>query len=454
MVKQGSSVAFIPARYGSGDEFSIKGEFIGEKQNVKYRDISSNKDMGICFTIYENGEPVTDPDKVRAALPEITVTPDGNEGEVTVAEDGKIVYIPKKATLPSADAEKFNVEVSCTIGGNKTATKEYTVLVSDYEMVVLKDNIEIVKTGFFNNQKAVSFCIKKNGEQLDRESIEDSFEVNLGEKFKDIKTRIDVSDDGVITVRPYSENEYKLTFFNWWVNWFKYFSLGEGDMPVRLSHELCSAEANIKVKGESFLYQLLNVYLPLLIELVLLALFVIWLVLIITKPKFTDTAKLYVGTVRYNKLKQNHILTGFESESLKKYNKIKKGNGRLKFKRDADIVDVMGVKIRAGFGDRIFCESPQPWYKVSVEPTFEDPEMIKTPELMEKYFSKNRRLEIEEISALEAIDNESAKNMGPNNSRAVKYIVIPDGYGTNDKGLTKVDGRFVIRSGKMFIYKD
>jgi len=450
----GSSVAFVPAQYGSGDEFSVKAEFLDDNQKVKYSNISSNSNMGIVFTVYESGNPVTDPEKVKATLPEITVDTPGNEGEVKISDDGRIIFIPKKAQLPSPDSERFNVVVKCTIGGNKTVTKEYTVLVSDYEIEVLNDNIEIVKTSLFDNKECVTFCIRKNGTQLKKTEFSGDFKIDLGEKFSKLKTEVTVSDDGIVSVRPFSEQHFKFNFFSWWINWYKYFSAKSGDMAVNLSHELGNAQANVKIKGENLLYQILNVYIPLILELILLALLITWLILIITKPRFTETAKLYVGTVRYNRLKQNHILTGFESENLKEYNKVKKGNGRLKFKRDADIIEVMGVNVRADFGDRIFCEDPQPWYKVSVEPIAVDADTLRTPEQLEQYFSKHRKLEIEEISALEAIDKESAKNMGPNNSRNVKYIVIPDGVGANESGLMRIDGRLVIKSGKIFIYKD
>lgn len=450
----GSSVVFVPTQYGSADGFSVKGKFLDENQQVKYSDIASNTSTGIAFTVYKDGKALKDPQKVKATSPEITLSVPGNEGDVSISDDGRIIFIPKKAQLPSPDAEKFNVEVCCKIGGNKTATKEYVVVVSDYLIDVTNDNFEIVKTKFFNNKDTASFRILKNGKQLSKNDFDENFKVDFGKKFKDIKADIKVADDGVITVRPYSQEENKLNFFTWWINWSRYFSLNEGNMKVTLSHELGKSDANIRIVGESIGYQLLNVYLPLLIEIVLLILAIIWIILIITKPRFTGTAKLFVGTVRYNKLKQNHSLMDFSSEELCEYNKIRRGNGRLKFKRDADVVEVLGVNIRAGGGDRIFCEEPQPWYKVALEPISADADTLRTPEQLEQYFSNHRKLEIEEISALEAIDKESAKNMGPCNMRNIKYIVVPDESPGTDKGLSRIDGRLVIKSGKIFIYKD
>ena len=450
----GSKITFVPKKYGSGDEFSIKGEFLNDKKSVKYSSISSNEDMGICFTVYEDGEPVTDVEKVKATTPTFEITPSGNEGDISYTDDGKIVFKPKKALLPSAEAEKFNVGVSCTIGGNKTATVEYTVMVSDYEMAVLEDNVEFVKTKFFKNEKAISFCIKKNGEQMDKNAIGENITVSLGEKYKKLKADIKVSDDGIITVRPYSEKEHKITFLNWAFNWWHYFFLEGSDMNICVSHELCSTETTVDVKGESLIYLILNVILPLLWCVAICALIISYLVCLLTKPKFTETATLYVGSILYNRADGGHILKDFGGIRLSKYNSIVNNPGRLKFSRQANIISVGGINIRPDHGGRLVCEMPFPWYKGKVIPTEIDEDVVETPELLEKYFERHNKLKIEEFSTMETINNVLEKSIGPAYPRAIKYIVIPgDGEGAGD-GVALIDGRHVIKTGLIFIYTD
>lgn len=448
----GSSLTFVPKKYGSGKDFSIKGEFLNENRSVRYSSISSNEDMGICFTVYRNGEALTDVEKVKATTPEITVTPSGNEGEITYRDDGKIIFTPKKAVLPSSDLEKFEVEVSCTIGGNKTATENYTVMVYDYKMVVLSEGAQIVKTQFFENENSVSFCVKKNGVQMDKNALGEGISADFGEKYQHLKADVRISDDGVITVRPYWDKKHKVTFWNWGFNWIKYFNLEGSDLTVTAIHELGNAKATIDVKGESITYQILNVYLPLLIELILLAFLIAWIVLIIKKPRFTNTAKLYVGVIRYNRHDTTHILRDFECIKLDKYNRIKKGNGRLKFKRMADVVKPGGIKLRAEHGGRIYCEMAFPWYKGAIIPCHE--EEIDTPEALAQYFERHRKLEIEEISTAETINNELEKNIGPSHGRLIKYIVIPGDGDGGGNGVMHIDGRIVINTGLIFVYRD
>ena len=172
---------------------------------------------------------------------------------------------------------------------------------------------------------------------------------------------------------------------------------------------------------------------------------IIWIYLVVTKPKFSVSAKLYVGTVRYSNENGTHILRDFRAVNLNKFNKIKKGNGRLKFKKKADVVSANGIKVRADRGNRIICEMLFPWYRGSVEPVFETD--LKNPKQLAEYFLKNNRLEIKEFQALDCVQGNMDNGLIPANLAMAKYILIPD-----SGAVGVIDGKKVIRSGKLFIY--
>ena len=217
---------------------------------------------------------------------------------------------------------------------------------------------------------------------------------------------------------------------------------------VSLNHPLGTAEAKINVVEESIQYQILNVYLPLLIELTALAFLITWIILIITKPRYTQSAKLYVGEIKYNKDTCTHMLRNFSAVSLEEFNKIKKGNGRLKFKRTADVVSANGINIRADHGGRIICEMPFPWYRNQIEPTDTDLSTLRTPADVAAYFNNHRKLEINEFATTETVDNEHERGLTSASPHRPRYIAVPDSI----NGVTVIDGRRVIKTGKILIY--
>lgn len=442
------SVQFTPAKAVPKTVYSITSEYGSNDKSVKFDDIASNKDLSIVYTIYADGVALTDPEAVKALNPIVSVQPEGNDGDVSYSADGKIIFKPNSASGSSSDQEDLDVEVTCTLGDGTKNTATYTVLYPKYQVVPIDTDANIKKTNFCGNKVGVSFYITKDGVRLKKEAVESNIDVVYNDSHRELSSNIDISTDGVITVIPYSNDEYHLTFWNWWINWAHYFGLCGDDLIVTLNHMYGSASSTIDVVGEDISYQILNVYLPLALELISLILLCTWIVLIIIKPRYMKGAILYVGEIKYNKERGTHTLRNFSAVRLEKFNKIKRGNGRLKFKRDADVVTANGIKIRADNGGRIICEMLFPWYKGKVEAGNSDFTDLRTPADISNYIITYKKLEINEFATTETIEGEHARSLTPANSKIAKYIVVPD----SGDGVTEIAGRKVIRSGKIFIY--
>ncbi len=442
------SARFTPLKYVPKVVYSITPSFSGNIKSVKLNQIANNKDMSVCFVVLADGVAITDPEAVKALNPVISVSPQGNNGNITYSNDGKIVFTPNAASVPASNDGSFNVEVKCTLADGTTASQVYTVLIATYQVVPIDTDEVIKKTELFGNKVSASFYITKDGVKLNKEAVEKNISVILNEEYASLKNNVVVSPDGTITVTPYSEEEHVLTFWNWWVNWAYYFGLENEDIKVTLSHAFGSADSTIDVVEEDVSYQILNVYLPLAIEIILLALLITWIVLILTKPRYLKSATLFVGDIKYNSDSGTHMLRNFSPVKLDKFNKIKKGNGRLKFKKTADVVSANGIRIRADHGGRIICEMTFPWYKSKIEPADTDLADLKTPAAIADYIVKYKKLEINEFATTVTVNGEYEREIAPANPKMAKYIVVPD----SGNGVGPVDGKKVIKSGRLFIY--
>ncbi len=442
------SVEFTPQVFVQKTNYSITADYSNGIRNVKIDEIAANKDLAVCFTVNADAVAITDPAVVKSLNPVISVSPQGNDGDITYSDDGKIIFTPNSANVPASNTGSFDVSVTCTLDDGTTASLVYTVLISSYQVVAADAVDSVKKTELFNNKVAVSFYITKDGVKLDKTAVENGINVALSEGHQELKTDIVVSDDGTITVTPYSQEEHTLTFWNWWINWAYYFGLEGQDITVTMNHSLGTANALIDITEEDVAYQILNVYLPLVIEIVILVLLITWIILIVTKPRYVNSATLFVGDIKYNKENSTHILKNFSAVNLSKFNKIKRGNGRLKFKKNADVVCANGINIRADHGGRIICEMPFPWYKCKIEPADTDFSNLKTPAAIADYIEKHRKLEINEFVTTVTVDGEFNRGLTPSNPRIAKYIAVPD----SGNSVSVIDGRKVIKSGRVFMY--
>lgn len=441
------SEKFTPAAYVPKVVYSVESAIVGNN-SIKYDSIGKNTDTSVQFSFYADGELITDAETVKTLVPSVSVSPEGNGGKIEYTQDGKMVFVPDKAKIPSSVKGGYDVQVTCSIQDGASSSQSYRVLLSEYAVLPVAVSGSIVKTRFYGNETGASFYITKDGVRLGKAEIDKQMNAILNDEHGDLETQITVADDGTITVTPFSSEERRLTFWNWWINWAYYFGLEGEDVRIRFEHEFGEADSSIDVVGETVPYQLLNVYLPLLIELVALAFLITWIVLVVNKPKFAAGSILYVGDIFYNRSSCTHEIRNFSAVYLEKFNKIEKRNGRLKFKKEADVVPANGIRVRAEKGGDISCEMDFPWYKHRVIPSDYDLTDLTSPARIEEYFQKHRVLEIEEFETTETISGNFGRVMSPATAVRPKFIVIPD----EANGTFMVDDRKVIKSGTIFIY--
>ena len=431
--------------------YSLTAESNGDPGGVHIDDIAEYGSFTVSFRVYADGVAITDQDAVRALSPEITASPSGNTGTVSYANDGAIVFTPSAAAIPEGESVSFPVEVTCTLSNGVSATYEYTVVLAQYKIVATDAAEQIKKTEFFGNTACVSFYITRDGVRINGDAVRDNFGISLNDGHADLLTEVVVADDGTVTVTPYIDDEHTLTFGSWWGNWLYYFGLSGSDVVVTFSSPYGSAAASIDVVGEDAGYQLLNVYLPLFIEIAIAVFLIAWIVLIIIKPRFVKGAKLYVGRISYAGGK--HEITNFLCYELDKYN-LPWRNGRWKFKRKPDIVDAGGIKVRALRRNIIVCENPLPWYQNiirSANSRFGISEPLSL-QYVKREAGAFKTLRIEEFSVYDSVRQEINNELFPMGSEIseepLEYIVIPDSV----NGLRKKNKRTVIFEGRIFIY--
>ncbi len=432
-------------------DFSISADFGGDEESVKYDQIAKNKDLTLEFTVFRDGKAMTDPEEVKELNPKIEFSPDGNGGTVTYAKDGKIIVTPNEAAAPISGKPELEVEAKCTIEderGNQVATESisYTVTYPDYGVFALAATAPIVKTRFYNNQVSVSFYVMKDGNQLPKPDVEDLFKVTLNEERADLKTKVDISDDGLITVTPYSEKEYKK---NWFVGWFAYlFKLSKDDVSISLDHELGKAAATIEVVNEPFWeYELFWVYLPLTLEIAVLLFLAWWAYAIHAKPKFPTNAVIYMAKLSCmgQENDRRHVIGKMDAVSLKKYNALKYRLNPFTLKAKTHAIG-KNLIVSAGEGGSLLCHS-QLWFKGNIFPLVGDGQQFDHPEIIQRFIKNpnNPGFEIELISPYEQKGLHMVQTIDHTSPR-VYYLH------TKNSKIQVVDGVEVVTGGTIFAY--
>lgn len=378
---------------------TVDGEFRNGENHVRYSSIGDNQDVQAEFTIYADGTPVTDPAEVRALNPKITVSPDGNGGDVTISPEGKVVYTPKTAGLASDGEEYFEVVVTCTAEG-KEASLTYRVVLADYEFTADPVTGSVAVTEFYGNTEGVSFHIYKDGAVLTKADVLNSFDVTLNEEYAHLAVDITIASDGTITCVPNDPSEYVLTFGSWWLNWLRYFRLERADVNVHFDHPAGSADAVLPVTEASLRYQILCVYAPLLTEVLFAALVTAYLIRYFTKARFSENAILCVGNLLYSGRAGNHSMD-LTAYSLNRYNTFR--NLWNPF-RELSVM-VGGVRITALHGGQIRCEEPFPWYSSSVRPADTTLQLSTAEHILEYFEGGRENLRVQEILPQHVIDD-------------------------------------------------
>lgn len=431
---------FTPAEYSSRVSYSLIPSFGSDAQSVSIKNIAANTELTVCFTVLADGEAVTDPALVKALAPTVTASPQGNGGSVTYADDGRIVFTPNAASLPAAAVDSFAVDVTCTLADGTTATESYTVLTADYQIIPTDGERAVKKNELYANDVSVSFYITKDGVRLNKSEVENGAAILLNEAHRTLTTTVTVDADGTITVTPFSTEPHEVNFKTWWTNWLYYFGLSGEDIVVTLSHPYGSASASIEVVEAELRYRILNVYLPLTLEILLLAAIIAYIIRYATKARFAANVSLYVGYIDIRKSGNVTHRLNLREIRLKQYNKFK--NLWNPFKELT--VSAGGVCITAAKGSRILCNEPFPWYSDEVRPVRRTIR-IETPADVVNYCNQYDELEIKEIRCTTVMDEQNPTIMLDD---TVYYFVRAD-EGMVGRGAA---GRRVIESATAFCY--
>lgn len=434
------NLAFTPVERGGN--FTLTADYGGTAQSVKLSEIFSNKDLSIIFTVLEDGNPVTDPEKVKGLKPMIDVSPTGNSGTVEYLSDGRIKFTPNNANV-GPDAEgSMEVTVTCTLKNGAAVSHTYTVVISDYRIVAAPQTESIVKTDFFGNKIGASFYITKDGQRLPKSEVDGKYSASVDKRFKTIELLLSTEADGTIVCIPTEKDPQQIGFSDWWVYWVKYlFKLPHGTMNIHLSTPWGEADSAIPIKEAPLKFCLLNVYLPMFIELAAAATLAAWIILVATKPRFAKNAALYVGDVIYQDGNNTHLIRSFRKVFLRKYNSLRY---LWKFKKKAEVITISGISIRADYGNRILCETAMPWYKCEIRPvdfTIEIPNVGKLLEHINRY----RNITVEELSVMTKVTDPTAKVMTPARQNYPQYWVMK----VNLENINEVER---IRRAKIVLY--
>lgn len=426
-------------------DFKIAAAPKSSTRSVNWSDIGANKEVGVVFSFYMDGKQIKDPSSVRGLNPVIVVSPAGNDGSIEYRNDGTVVFTPTSAAMSSGASGSVEVQVQCTILDGTSASESYYLLISNYQVVSVLPQRSAIKTELYGNTAGAQFYITKDGARLPKSELDGKCSASLDEKYSDLSVGVQVEADGTVTCIPFSTEEYELTFFRWCGNWYRYwFVLPGGKLDVTLSTPWGTGVNEIEIENAPLSYRIRNVFLPFFLEIVLLTILTIWLILYIKKPRFGKNAKLYAGNIRYDRETHTHEIRNFNVVNLFKYNRFKY---LWRFKKEAEVIGVNGIKIRADHGGRIICEEMMPWYRDRITPT-DIMVVITTPHELKQYFSHARSLSINEFNTANTINSDREHSIGPENRAHPHYIVIPD----RNQGVQTIDDRIVLYRGRIFIY--
>lgn len=378
--------------------YTLEAEFEDGVKSVKFDDLPMNRQLRIVFSVLADGVPVTDPSIVKNLGAVISVSPNGNSGTTEYTNDGKIIFTPNYSDNDSMSG-MFEVDVTCEIDG-ESATATYAVLTAEYGITPIGNDGEIRKNEFYGNDKGASFYITKDGTRMTKAEVEGSFTIQLDEKHADLKTIVTVDDDGTIKCVPFSDEANEITFGTWWFNWARYFSISGDDIVVTVSHPTGDASENIPVAEAPIKYLILNVILPLFVEIIVLAAIIAYIVRYFTKARFAPNTSLYVGGIMRNRRSKTHSIELREIH-LAQYNKFK--NLWNPFKELT--VNVNGLSFTAAKRGKIICNEAFPWFCGEVIPKSRLID-IEMPIDVVRYCMDNGDLEIKEILPTAVMDNQ------------------------------------------------
>ena len=415
---------FTPAPYASSEVYSISAAFDNDVRSARFDTITSNSDMKLRFTIAENGEVMTDAAAVKALNPQIEVYPEGNSGDVQIESDGTVTFTPKAAKFVPDSNGSFDVSVTCTLSDGTSAVETYTVLTADYKIVA--DDMEgtVPKNGFYGNTLGAAFRITKDGEQLSRDEVESGVKITVNEEYQNLKLDIHVDEDGTIHCIPSSEQETDRRA--WVINWWYYlFELPGADLTVTLSHTYGTARAVIDVTDADIGYIFGWVVAPLATEIILLAAVIAYIVRLVTKPRFSSNAMLYVGSISYISSGLGAHRMTLKPYRLRTFNSFK--NMWNPFKPLT--ARVGNISVSAEKNNRIIVNEAFPWFVTDELRSREIPGIIDAPSKIceTMHHTASTYIEVNEIEPRNIrADGDKTLRM---NSRAYYCVKVSAEYG-------------------------
>lgn len=434
------SYEFTPQEYIAPPiVYTVSGEQANGVGSINIEQIAANDTLSAVFTVYADGEAITDPEAVKALAPNITVSPDGNSGKTEINGEGKVVFTPNAA---AGDGDAFKVSVTCTVA-DASATVEYTVLTSDYAVVAAGADGSVRKNEFFENTLGVSFYIMRDGNRLSKSEIGDDLSASLSDDYSHLTADITVDEDGTVHVVPHDPEKYEITFLRWWFNWIHYFRLPGSDVSVTLNHAVGSATQSLEVGGATVKYLILFVILPIIACILL----VLYLIRTLTKPRFSKEGVLYVGTLRWQTRGSCHKLEMSVGYELKKFNTI--FNRLNPFDTASGRIDGHEIRVVAKRGGEVLIVNSggKPnlaWFSTSIKPVDVFLKMKAVRDVV-THCDKKRYLEIKEVTSSDL----EAKEFNTISQNSEKFYVInPETERVRSNG----GDRRVIKSATVICY--
>ncbi len=182
--------------------YTVKAEFGSSTQSIKINDITTPHDLSIIFTVYEDGVRITDKAVIEQLGYDVKASPEGNNGTVTLTEDGRIIFAPN--TAKDSGEKQFDVTVTCIAAGAKTE-KSYRVLIPSYTVKAeFGSGTQSVKLSDIEKQHGLSivFSVYEDGIRItDKAMIEKlGYDVKASPEGND--GTVTLTEDGKIVFIP------------------------------------------------------------------------------------------------------------------------------------------------------------------------------------------------------------------------------------------------------------
>ena len=422
--------------------YTAKVDYKDNVTSIHIDSVPNNNELALIFTVFEDGTEITESSAVQALNLGIEASPNGNSGKVEYL-DGKIIFTPNYASTASSNVGYYDVDVVCkNPNGDILASGGYSVKLAELGIVPADATKTVRKNELYGNTVSVSFeAYRDKGKiKLSKSDLEKiSSPVVFNDKYTQLVYKDDYQD-GVLLITPYDEKPHEVNFKTWWLNWWYYFHLPSEDIEVTLTCSYGKGTATIDIVEADFRYLILCVYLPLGLEILLIALLVAYVIRYFTKARFAPNAVLYVGSIdRSSKDIGTHRISLHEVP-LKGYNTF--FNLWNPFKELTVIAD--GISITAAKGGKIICNESFPWYSDMAKPKKSSIRIMSPKDIVE-YCDEHDEMIIHEIKPTSVMDSQDSL---VSQDDSVYYFI------NADIGYAKIGNKRmeVIESAVAFVY--